>query len=393
MRKANPINRKVLLHNIQYLCPVLATYTINCYQIPSRLFVQGRKEISSAEGATQGDPVAMPIYAIGITPLLSEIKEPNSNVTQAAFADDLDGVGKLQQLLTWWNNIVEYGPLLGYYPRADKSWLVVKEYLFEEAIEVFSGSNVRITVGHEYLGGFLSSIPGQTEYVRKKVDNWIRLVRALADIAKSEPQAAYASFVAGFCGRVTYFIRTIPNMSSMLLDLDLVITNELIPAITDGRSVSDEEQESLALPVKLGGLGIPIFAECCKTEFRNSKLVCSQQVAAIVAQNNADDLRPPPVEDHRRRIVREKYETQKSKLEQLRAGMSSEQLRANDIAQMKGSSSWLTALPLKQEGYVLSKRQFFDASALRYHCMGVEEVTVILCMWETVHGRSCYFMP
>ena len=75
--------------------------------------------------------------------------------------------------------------------------------------------------------------------------------------------------------------------------------------------------------------------------------------------------------------------------------MSSEQLRANDIAQMKGSSSWLTALPLKQEGYVLSKRhyEFFDALALRYHCMGVEEVTVILCMWETVHGRSCYFMP
>ena len=216
---------------------------------------------------------------------------------------------------------------------------MVKEYLFEEAIEVFSGSNVRITVGHEYLGGFLSSIPGQTEYVQKKVDNWIRLVRALANIAKSEPQAAYAAFVAGFCGRVTYFIRTIPNMSSMLLDLDLVITNELIPAITDGRSVSDEERELLALPVKLGGLGIPIFAECCKTEFRNSKLVCSQQVAAIVAQNNTDDLRSPPVEDHRRRIVREKYETQKSKLEQLRAGMSSEQLRANGIAQMKGSSS------------------------------------------------------
>ena len=40
----NSINRKVLLHNIQYLCPVLAIYTINCYQSPSRLFVQGGKE-------------------------------------------------------------------------------------------------------------------------------------------------------------------------------------------------------------------------------------------------------------------------------------------------------------------------------------------------------------
>ena len=50
----NSINRKVLLPNIQYLCPVLAIYTINCYQSHSRLFVQGGKEISSAEGTTQG---------------------------------------------------------------------------------------------------------------------------------------------------------------------------------------------------------------------------------------------------------------------------------------------------------------------------------------------------
>ena len=91
----NSINRKVLLHNIQYLCPVLAIYTINCYQSPSRLFAQGGKEISSAEGTTQGDPIAMPIYAIGITPLLREIKDPDSKVTQAAFADDLAGAGKL----------------------------------------------------------------------------------------------------------------------------------------------------------------------------------------------------------------------------------------------------------------------------------------------------------
>ena len=78
----NSINRKVLLHNIQYLCPVLAIDTISCYQSPSRLFVQGGKEISSAEGTTQGDPIAMPIYAIGITLLLREIKDPNSKVTR-----------------------------------------------------------------------------------------------------------------------------------------------------------------------------------------------------------------------------------------------------------------------------------------------------------------------
>ena len=140
----------------------------------------------------------------------------------------------------------------------------------------------------------------------------------------------------------------------------------MIPAITDDPVVCSEERVLLLLPVKLGGLGIPIFAECCKTEKQNSLLVCSQQAASIVTPNSADNTQLPPGENYRERIACEKGEMQKAKLEQLKAHMSKEQVRANDIAQMKGSLSWLTALPIKKEGYVLSKRQFFDALALRY---------------------------
>ena len=119
----NSINRKVMLHNIQYLCPAMATYTYNCYAKASRLFVQGGKEITSAEGTTQGDPIAMPLYAVAITPLLRMIKTDDAhNVRHVAFADDLGGAGRLAELRSWWDNIVIHGPCLGYYPRADKSW-------------------------------------------------------------------------------------------------------------------------------------------------------------------------------------------------------------------------------------------------------------------------------
>ena len=33
----------------------------------------------------------------------------------------------------WWENIKMYGQLLGYYPKATKSWLVMKDEKLEEA--------------------------------------------------------------------------------------------------------------------------------------------------------------------------------------------------------------------------------------------------------------------
>jgi hypothetical protein len=49
--------------------------------------------------------------------------------------------------------------------------------------------------------------------------------------------------------------------------------------------------------------------------------------------------------------------------------MSAEQIRVNYLAQLKGSSIWLTALPLADEGYVIHKLEFFEAI---YLC----------CWWE-----------
>ena len=62
----NSLNRRVFLHNISYVCLPMAIYIWNCYSVPSCLFVLGGTEISSSEGPTQGDPLAMPVYEIGI---------------------------------------------------------------------------------------------------------------------------------------------------------------------------------------------------------------------------------------------------------------------------------------------------------------------------------------
>ena len=60
------MNRQLFLNNISYSCPSVAIFVKNCYSTPLRLFKVGATEITLREGTTQGDPVSMAIYDIGV---------------------------------------------------------------------------------------------------------------------------------------------------------------------------------------------------------------------------------------------------------------------------------------------------------------------------------------
>ena len=48
----NSVNRKVMLHNLKFMCPINIIYATNCYATASRLFTARWGEILSREGAT-----------------------------------------------------------------------------------------------------------------------------------------------------------------------------------------------------------------------------------------------------------------------------------------------------------------------------------------------------
>ena len=64
----NSLNRMVALHNIRQLCPSFAPILINTYRSAAALYIGG-DTLLSEEGATQGDPLAMPMYALATLPL------------------------------------------------------------------------------------------------------------------------------------------------------------------------------------------------------------------------------------------------------------------------------------------------------------------------------------
>ena len=87
--------------------------------------------------------------------------------------------------------------------------------------------------------------------------------------------------------------------------------------------------------------------------------------------------------------TKDKYE--KKKLKEIRKEVNKEQLRANDLALMKGASAWLNALPLKTEGYILNKREFFDALTLRYRWPVKRMPTLCACSakFDADHANTC----
>ena len=78
---------------------IIAIYAINTYRQLARLFLIGGKEIVSTEGATQGDPPAMGLYALSIQLLITSL-QATSSVKQCWFADDASGAGSITEIRT-----------------------------------------------------------------------------------------------------------------------------------------------------------------------------------------------------------------------------------------------------------------------------------------------------
>ena len=65
----------------------------------------------SCEGTTQGDPLAMAMYSIGILPLVDQLQSEGAK--QVWFADDATAVGRVHQLRNWWTKVCNLGPSFG----------------------------------------------------------------------------------------------------------------------------------------------------------------------------------------------------------------------------------------------------------------------------------------
>ena len=109
-----------------------------------------------------------------------------------------------------------------------------------------------------HLGAALGSTSFVESYVQCKVSQCVDTVKTLSRIALTQSHSAYSAFTRGLASKWNYLMHTIPGISDLPLSLDEVINTHFIPALTRRGSVNDLERQLLALPTRLGGLGMVV---------------------------------------------------------------------------------------------------------------------------------------
>jgi hypothetical protein len=388
----NSINRQTLLHNIEYICPSIASFIYNCYIIPARLFIMGGKELKSLEGTTQGDPTAMATYALGLTPMLNDLSIIDSRTKHVAFADDLTGAGKLNEIITWWEHLAVEGPKYGYFPKPSKSILIVKEEFKNEAQNIFGHTQIKITTaGARHLGAVLGEKNFKDGYIKEAVESWTRQLEILSKIAELQPQAAYSAYIKGFKNKFTYFMRTIPNINEFMQPIEDILMTSFIPAISGGHMCSVTERELLELPVKFGGLAINNPVKIASAEYSNSRKITQDLKEKIVNQNQEYDIDTKKIKEVKYSIKNTKRKSHEEKIEILKEKVDEKGKRSIELSMEIGASNWLHVLPLKEYNYNLNKQQFWDVISMRYSwpIPGLSSRCVCSEKFDVQHAISC----
>ena len=161
----------------------------------------------------------------------------------------------------------------------------------------------------------------------------------LSNIAKTEPHAAYTAFTHGVKHRWNYVMRTIPDVSHLMRPLEMAIRDYFIPALTKGKILTPSERSILALPPRMGGLGITNPEEMAEDEHLNSTKLTDALTERIVTQNAEKDIDMDELKQIRLAIEKERQQKQQETLQQLTNLLSNIMRRKLAITQEVGASN------------------------------------------------------
>ena len=259
----NEGNRTSFLWTIRHRWPAGARFTFNCYRHWAQLLVrsvdgEAGTILFSKEGCTQGDPLAMIVYGIGMLPLVEKLQQEIPGMFQPWYADDAGAAGDYESIATYFNFLMMEGPARGYFPEPTKSILVVQPENVDRAKEALSHLGFSIVTGARYLGGHVGTTAKRDDWVAGKVEGWVTGVDALSRVAQPSPHCAFVGLQKSLQSEWMHLQRVVDDICSAFQPIEDAILTKFLPALFDTPlAIPPDLRTITSLPVKKAGVGLP----------------------------------------------------------------------------------------------------------------------------------------
>ena len=374
----NEKNRYLMLWNVYHRWHRGSRLTFNRYRHQNIIYVRGLPGempviILGKEGVAQGCVFGSICFGIGLMPLAEKMREEVPEALQPLFADDVTPVGPAGPNARCLKFLCDNGPRYGYFPEPEKSFYVCKGEDESVARMAFAGFGfgadvLKFVRGHRYLGSYIGSGTLKEDYINDKVTTWVSAIEVLAKLAVKYPQAVYAGYTFCLQGEWQFLCRCTPGIAHLMQPMEHAIRTHLLPSFLgiDAVDVDIKFRELLALAAKRGGLGIRNPMATAEDYFNTSMDACSYLVGTLVNREPFDQVR------HKGHIAEAVTSAQKVRmlgendiLERKARGNPTEKRRYKKALQ--GTGMFLTAIPNRLNGTILSAEQWRDNVRLLYN--------------------------
>ncbi len=311
------------------------------------------------------DPLSMLFYGMTLMPLIRSLKD-TSLYTQCFYADDAAACESLNNIELWLQRVLSDGPNFGYFPQPAKSVLIVADSYKNLAEAKFQQYGISVVTGERYLGSFVVAKKDRAVFLEKKVEKWLEKIDAVSNVSASYPHEAFSAFSRSLQAEWNFLTRTLPDVEEALESVDAKITGTFLTSLI-GRSPSEDERQLFSLLSRKGGLGIPIIPQSATRNFTTSSEACDHVKSAILQNTNFDWAEHRAHNRKSKALASKKLdELHNDQFHRLKDKCAATDRRRMDRNFENKNSNWLTCKLSVRDNFVLTKREFEDALALRY---------------------------
>ena len=403
----NSIRRDKMLEAVEEFIPALLPFVHSAYSRPSNLSWHD-KEIPSAEGIQQGDPLGPLLFCLTIHKMVSKLNA----AFKVFYLDDGTLGGNSEELCQDLSMIEEEGRSLGLHLNVQKCELICKDSSsMYTLLGTFPTLQVVDPVHASLLGSPLSSSTSLVTCLESKISQLEVISERLCHLPSHDALTLLRHSLA--LPKLLHILRTSLAFSSPLLASYDDLLRSMISKITNNYLNQDDPAWLQAtLPIGSGGLGIrsavhlapsAFLASADGTSFLVQQILPSRLLATTYKErksaflswkeNLPKDTSPPsPANTHQQKAwdqprVQHRFDS-------LISNASNPHTKARLLASStKESGAWLNAIPVTSLGLRMSDETIRIAVGLRLGNPLCQPHQCLHCGSEVTelgtHGLSC----